>query len=153
MEAALKGLESEVARIRAVGRPRNTAEMRVHHQHSVWGWKRIMKWWEMVTRERRKAARAAARRAAEVSTGGCKRQCTLAELWGSGARARTEPRPRPPRKPPEAQAAEPGGRHKRERSGTGATQATRRRKKKRFRRVAQSVSDSELSSQEGAGVG
>ena len=75
------------------------AEMRVYHEHSGWGWNRIMKWWAMVTRERRKAARAAARRAAveEEDTGGCKRQCTLAEMWGGGAGARAEPRPRPPR--------------------------------------------------------
>ena len=153
MEAALKGLEREVARIRAAGRPRDTAEMRVYHQHSVWGWKRIMKWWTVVTRERSKATRVAARRAAEENTGGCKRQRTLVEMWGGGARACVQPRARPPRKPPDDQAADRGGSRKRARDGVGAAPGTRRRKRKRFRRVARSVSDSELSSQEGAGVG
>ena len=108
----------------------------------------------MVKRERGKAARAAVWRAVEEDTGGCKRQRTLVEMWGGGARACAKPRTRPPRKPPDVQAADQGGSRKRARDGVGAAPGTRRRKKKRFRsRVAQSVSDSELSSQEGAGVG
>ena len=47
----------------------------------------------------------------------------------------------------------PGGSRKRARSGAGGAQARWRRKKKRFSRVAQSVSDSERSSEEGVGVG